>query len=145
VVCIAHAELSPKLNFLSPSKIARLHTMNRRHLLLALPVLVLTSAIAKAQASTLAVAFAELPPAARRAAQEQLALGGLYDGRIDGAYGPRTQAALVSAAQFITDNSNGRTSIDLNSSGGAQSYLNALARGEFAKYLWGEGDENASG
>lgn len=119
--------------------------MNRRTFFFFFPALAITAGAAHAQSEQLSAAFGALSAAARRAAQEQLANGGFYDGKIDGAYGGRTQTALINAAAFINDNSYGRKSFDLSSSAGARSFVSSLSKGELAKYLWGEGDESASG
>ena len=116
--------------------------MRRRAVLLSLPAFALSSAILSAGEDPLESAFAALSSAERRAAQEQLSGGGFYSGSIDGAFGPRTRQALVNAEIFIRDNSYGRTGFDLTTAAGASSYVQALARGDLAKYIWGEGDES---
>ena len=119
--------------------------MNRRNLLLSLPAIVFLAQGLRAGSDALQAAFEALSPAARRAAQEQLAMAGFYMGGIDGAYGPGTHQALVQAADFIDQNSYGRTRFDLGSDKGTKAYVRALASGELGKYLWGEGDESEGG
>lgn len=119
--------------------------MNRRAFFFSVPAFAITAGAAHAQNNQLSAAFNALSAAARRTAQEQLAAGGFYDGKIDGAYGGRTQSALINAAAFIKDNSYGRKSFDLSSNAGARSFVISLSKGELAKYLWGEGDKSASG
>jgi hypothetical protein len=46
-----------------------------------------------------AVAFARLSPSERRQVQQRLAAWGYYRGAIDGAYGPRTHAAVAAYAR----------------------------------------------
>lgn len=94
-----------------------------------------------AQSNPLQSAFEDLADSGKRAAQEQLQAGGFYEGSIDGRYGRGTHSALVNAAQFIHENSYRKVYFDLSNSAGAQRYVNALARGELGKYLFGEGDE----
>lgn len=118
--------------------------MNRRTFFFFFPTLAIAAGVAQAQGDPLAAAFSALSPTARRSAQEQLATGGFYDGKIDGAYGARTRSALINAAAFIKDNSYGRKSFELSSSAGASGFVTALSKGELATYLWGEGDESAS-
>lgn len=120
--------------------------MQRRCLLLSLPAIFLSAGAAFAQtADALASAFAALSPEGRRAVQEQLAFGGFYDGSVDGAYGPRTRSALINAAALIRENSYSRERFTLSDQADAQRYMTALARGDLAKYLWGEGDESEGG
>ncbi|MFN6925687.1 MAG: peptidoglycan-binding domain-containing protein [Tabrizicola sp.] len=116
--------------------------MHRRTILLSLPALLTLTRGLHAGGDALQSAFESLSPAARRAAQEQLAMAGFYNGGIDGAYGPGTRRALAEAAAFIEQNSYGRMQFDLASVKGAGSYLRALAAGDLGKYLWGEGDES---
>ncbi|NHB76427.1 peptidoglycan-binding domain-containing protein [Rhodobacter calidifons] len=115
--------------------------MQRRSILLSLSAFLTLAPGLQAGGDALQAAFESLSPAARRSAQEQLAMAGFYRGGIDGAYGPGTRKALVQAAAFIEQNSYGRTRFDLASEKGARTYLRALAAGDLGKYLWGEGDE----
>lgn len=119
--------------------------MNRRQMLLSLPAALILPAPLLAGGDALQSAFEGLSPSARRAAQEQPAMAGFYSGGIDGAYGPGTRRGLVQAAEFIRQNSYGRTRFDLASAKGAKAYVQALAAGELGKYLWGEGDEGEGG
>ncbi|MFN4193906.1 MAG: peptidoglycan-binding domain-containing protein [Tabrizicola sp.] len=119
--------------------------MYRRQILLSLPAALILPAPLLAEGDALRAAFEGLSPAARRAAQEQLAMAGFYSGGIDGAFGPGTRRGLVQAAEFIGQNSYGRTRFDLASPKGAAAYVQALARGDLGKYLWGEGDESDGG
>lgn len=116
--------------------------MHRRTILLSLPVFLTLARSLHAGGDALQAAFESLSPAARRAAQEQLAMAGFYNGGLDGTYGPGTRRALAEAATFIEQNTYGRTRFDLASAKGAGSYLRALAAGELGKYFWGEGDES---
>lgn len=119
--------------------------MNRRSFLLAGPALVIATASAKAQDDALAAAFENMPPTARVGAQERLAAGGFYSGRVDGAFGPGTKSAIINAAAFVKDNSYGKVVFDLSSTDGATRFLTALTAGDLDKYLWGEGDEAEGG
>lgn len=115
--------------------------MTRRHLIhLSLAALVLAGP-ALAGTDPLAAAFGALSPAARRAAQDQLAMAGFYRGPVDGAFGPATRKALKEAADFIAWNSQGKEVPDLGTPRGAAHFVKALARGDMARHLWGEGDE----
>lgn len=96
---------------------------------------------ALAQNNPLQSAFEGLGDSGRRAAQKQLQAGGFYNGAIDGSYGRGTQSALTNAADFIYENSYQKVRFDLASLTDARRYLNALARGDLGKYLFGEGDE----
>lgn len=86
-------------------------------------------------------AFDRLDPAARRAVQGELATAGLYPGPIDGAYGPGTEWALVLAADHVAANSRGQVRFDLTSGAAIGGYVDDLASGRLAKWLYGEGDE----
>lgn len=119
--------------------------MKRRDFITSISGLILCAGTATAEQDPLRGAFENLSPAARLSGQEQLSMGGFYSGRIDGAYGPNTRSALVSAATFIADNSYGRVTFDIKSTSGASAFVNAIARGEMAKYMWGEGDEADDG
>lgn len=79
--------------------------MYRRHLFLAAAFLAAsTGSYLFAQADSLSDAFAGLTRAERVTVQEHLQLGGFYSGALDGAYGPGTRQALVSAAAYIAEN-----------------------------------------
>ncbi len=119
--------------------------MDRRLFVLAAPIMLATVSMARAEADVLADAFDRLPAAGKLAAQEKLAAGGFYAGTPDGAFGPKTKAALTNAAVFITNNSYGKVVFDLTTADGADRFLAALAKGELDKYLWGEGDESDGG
>jgi hypothetical protein len=58
---------------------------------------------------------------------------------------PRTRSALINAAAFIRENSYGRAQFTPSDQADAQRYMTALARGDLAKYLWGDGDESEGG
>ena len=119
--------------------------MKRRSFLLSLPVSLALAQGAGAQTDPLATAFARLPAAARRAAQERLLGAGFYSGAVDGKFGRGTAFGLAQAAIFITDNSYGKVRFDLTTPRGAETFLSALAGGQLDKYLWGEGDEADGG
>lgn len=117
----------------------------RRVFLTSIFGLAITARTAFAQADPLAGSFAALSETQRRSAQDQMAMAGLYDGAVDGAFGPKTRASLVNTAVFIRDNSYGKVVFDLAKPAHASRFLNALSKGELGKYLWGEGDESAGG
>jgi hypothetical protein len=119
--------------------------MDRRSFLLAVPATMLTTTMVLAQDDALAVAFNKLSPAAKITTQEKLAAGGFYAGGLDGAFGPGTKSAIISAAAFIKDNSYGKVIFDLSSPADANRFVAALSAGDFDKYLWGEGDESDGG
>lgn len=98
-----------------------------------------------AQEDVLRSAYDALSRAARISAQSQLAMGGFYDGALDGTYGPRTRSGLINAAAFVTENSYGKATFDLSSPKGARAFVVALSQEKLAKYLWGEGDESDEG
>ena len=115
--------------------------MNRRLTLLSFAALVVATGRAVAQNDPLGDAFRVMPAVARRAIQENLSIGGFYSGAVDGKYGSKTRKALIDAGSFIADNSYGKIRYDLDHPDQAQRYITDLARGDLAKYLWGEGDE----
>jgi hypothetical protein len=119
--------------------------MLRRTLLTTMFGLAISAGVVFAQTDPLAESFAMLGVEKRRAVQEQLAMAGLYDGVVDGAFGPKTRNSLINGAVFIKDNSYGRVAFDLTKPDQARQFIGALANGELAKYLWGEGDESESG
>ncbi|ARE39338.1 Putative peptidoglycan-binding domain-containing protein [Rhodovulum sp. P5] len=77
----------------------------------------------------------------RRKMQDELRIADLYAASVDGRYGPGTEAALVDGAALLARNSGGALRIDLTHPDSVSTYLNALARGHLAPYLYGEGDE----
>ena len=119
--------------------------MKRRDFITSIFGLIFFSGKANAQQDPLRGAFEGTSPAARRSCQEQLSMGDFYSCRMYGTYWPNTRSALLNAASFITDNSYGRVTFDLKTAAGSSAFVNAIARGEMAKYLWGEGDEADEG
>ncbi|NCM98024.1 MAG: hypothetical protein AUK60_00570 [Rhodobacteraceae bacterium CG2_30_10_405] len=94
-----------------------------------------------AQAELLRASFSALAPDQARRVQTELQGAGLYEGAIDGRYGPRTEASLVAGAAFLAENSEGAVIIDLTSPEGVAAYLRALHEGKLAAWLYGEGGE----
>lgn len=86
-------------------------------------------------------AFVYLAPQYRRQIQNELAIAGLYNGGIDGEYGPGTEQALIEGAAYIEWSSSGRLYYDLNSPRGIVNYFQDLLTGEAAAWLYGEGEE----
>ena len=119
--------------------------MDRRSLLLAVPIMMLAITSASAQEDSLSIAFNNLSQAAKGTAQEKLAAGGFYTGKLDGTFGPGTRSAIMNAAVFVKDNSYGKVAYNLSSSNGPKRFLAALTAGDLDKYLWGEGDEAEGG
>ena len=65
----------------------------------------------------------------------------LYTGRINGAYGPGSERALLEGEGFLDSNLRGRLGFDLATGQGIASYLEAISSGEAAAFLYGEGIE----
>lgn len=117
--------------------------MNRREMLAAsTAALFVFSGGASAQSDPLAAAFDDLGMAARKAVQSEVQIAGFYTGAVDGAYGPGTRKALAQAARFIAENSRGKAQPKVTTAAGAQAFLAAMARGDMAKWLYGEGNES---
>ena len=89
--------------------------------------------------------FGYLRPALRGHVQNELRIGGFYQGAIDGRYGPATQRALIAAADHIGRNSRGQVRIDLTTQSGIVAYYRGLVSGDLAAWLYGEGNECANG
>lgn len=112
--------------------------------LIAAMVLVLMPVPSIAQTDHLHSAFEGLDASAKRAVQEQLQAGGFYSGAVDGSYGPGTDAALRNGAEFIYSGTQPRIAFDLSSEEGARRYIRALAHGELAEHLLGEGEASGA-
>lgn len=119
--------------------------MNRRAFVLAASLSVIVGSEARAETDVMADAFNKLSMSSRLAAQEKLAMGGFYNGKLDGAFGPGTRSALVNTAMFIKDNSYGKVVFDLTAPQEADLFLSSLTSGDLDKYLWGEADESEGG
>ena len=120
--------------------------MIRRAFLLSLAALAAAAPLsaqepARFNAVALRRAFDALPQGRRVKVQEELITGGFYKGAPDGRYGPATEAALAAAAGFILFNSRAQVQLDLMTDQGTMAYLDGLASGTLAGYLYGEGDE----
>ena len=117
--------------------------MNRRKFLLAtVTALVSQSGSVFAQANGLQSAFMALSAGQRKIVQQELQTAGFYSGVIDGKYGRGTASALQNAAEFIDYNSGGRVKPDVRTATGSQIFLLAIASGEMAAWLYGEGGES---
>ncbi|WP_334061531.1 hypothetical protein [Limimaricola cinnabarinus] len=120
--------------------------MQRRHFLAMIPFgLGLGATAAMAQDDPLGAIFMQLSPRTRRALQEELSFGGFYDSAIDAAWGPGTRRGLISAAQYLDQNSRGRIQPDLSSARGVQTFMTGLAAREYSAWLYGEGSEGSDG
>lgn len=86
-------------------------------------------------------AFDRLSAFERRNLQVELQMAGLYAASVDGSYGPSTRRAIVSAPNFLRDNSQGRVRVELVTLGDLETFLRDIATGEYSKWLYGEGDE----
>ena len=98
-----------------------------------------TSAVA--QQDVLAAAFEGVGNQGRRAVQSKLKDAGLYNGGIDGQYGPGTRGAIVAAADFVHESSYQRVKPDISSAAGARAFVSEIAAGNMDKWFWGEGAE----
>ncbi len=85
--------------------------------------------------------FMALPAKDRRVIQQELNAGMFYQAAVDGAYGPRTQTALIKAAEFIRYNSRDAVQPDLATAQGIAQFLQALSGYEMSRWLYGEGEE----
>lgn len=119
--------------------------MERRAFILALTTFTIAAASAQAKTDALAQAFANLSMANRKNAQKYLAESGFYQGSIDGAFGKGTSGALWNAAAAVKDSSYGKVVYDLSKSADATNFLTELAKGNLAKWFYGEGDESENG
>lgn len=106
----------------------------------ALLVLAASPTLAAPDLTALRSAFERLAPAARHKVQSELEIAGFYRGGIDGRYGAGTERALIQGAAFLAQNSRGRIAFDLEGAVGIAAYLDALASGGTAAYLYGEGE-----
>lgn len=84
------------------------------------------------RADLLETGFQRLGPDQRRAVQAELRELGLYTARIDGAFGPETEAALVRGADYLVWSSRGAMRVDLGTPRGVAVYLRGLALGQVA-------------
>ncbi|WP_414898469.1 peptidoglycan-binding domain-containing protein [Rhodovulum sp. YEN HP10] len=80
------------------------------------------------RADLLETGFQRLRPDERRAVQAELCEVGLYAARIDGAFGPATEAALVQGADYLVWSTRGAMRVDLASPRGVAVYLRELAQ-----------------
>lgn len=110
---------------------------------LAVVVALAAPALAEVSARYLPAAFEALDDSQRRAVQQELQTAGLYSGSIDGRYGPGTERALVAAVVRLGEDSG--IAVYLDTEGDAVSFMFTLADGGYAKWLYGEGDENDGG
>ncbi len=101
---------------------------------LTLCLLLAVPALAEVSARFFPAAFAELDEASRRAVQAELQRVGLYDGTVDGSYGPGTEKALVRAVERLQQDSF-EVTILLDTEADAVSFLFVLAEGGYAQWL----------
>ena len=117
--------------------------MNRRDVIAGVGAgFALLASGAQAQSDPLEAAFAALPQAARKQAQQEMAFAGFYNSAIDGAYGRGTATGLRKTAEFVAYSSDGKVTPQTGTAAGAQAFVRDLASGRLAKWLYGEGDEN---
>lgn len=98
-------------------------------------------ALAQQKLDYLRYAFEQLTYFERRSLQVELQMAGLYQATVDGAYGPSTRRAIVSAPNFIRDNSQGRVTIAVETVSDLENFLRQIAMGEYSRWLYGEGNE----
>ncbi|PTW51333.1 peptidoglycan-binding domain-containing protein [Rhodovulum kholense] len=77
----------------------------------------------------LELGFGRLVPEERAAVQAELREVGLYAARIDGAFGPATEAALVQGADYLAWTTRGAMRVDLTTPRGVSVYLRELSLG----------------
>lgn len=107
----------------------------------AVTVTSVTPTAAVAQQDVLAAAFEDVGNQGRHAVQSKLKEAGLYNGGIDGRYGPGTRAAIVAAAALVHEGSYQRVKPDILSAAGARAFVSEIAVGNMDKWFWGDGDE----
>ena len=116
--------------------------MNRRRfLVLCAAVAAVPLAAAAQDRRALRAAFDALPASGRRSVQDELAITGLYDGALDGRYGPRTERGLIAAAAHLTRNWSRLVWPDVSSPSGARAFVQELAARRLSTWLYGEGED----
>ena len=89
----------------------------------------------------LAEAYAALPAADRIAIEQEMQIGGFYDGPQDGSFSEAVLHGIEQTAQQIFASGYEGAPMDLNTLTGATTFLAALAKGDLSIWIYGAGEE----
>lgn len=89
----------------------------------------------------LVAAFNALSQDDRSAVQEEMQIGGFYDGPLDGSDSDSTREGLRMTVQQVFSNGYAGPAIDMTTAEGARTFLAAVVSGEMSKWIYGEGEE----
>lgn len=82
-----------------------------------------------------AEAFGALTPAQRQQVQSMLVLADLYQGDVDGVWGPETEQAIAASVRHIIRRSQGQDLPDVSTRAARAAYLRDLAQGGYDMWM----------
>ncbi|WP_395002944.1 hypothetical protein [Cypionkella sp.] len=97
--------------------------------------------VAVAGTGVLAEAYAALPAAERISIEQEMQIGGFYDGPQDGSFSAAVLRGIEQTAQQIFASGYEGAPMDLTTLSGASAFLSALAKGDLSIWIYGAGEE----